>query len=452
MSRNLFLAAGVLVASVALAQAPADAPADHVVLISIDGFRPDFYRDASWPAPTLQQMAREGTHAEGVRSVFPSVTYPSHTTIVTGALPARHGIVYNSPFEPEGQTGRWFWEFDFITTPTLWDAVGAAGRTSASLLWPVTVGAPIDYNLPEYWSLDAGYGSIEPMRWHDTPEGFVEELEREASGRLDRDRSSGDYMTRDLATALNTSYVLARYQPALTTVHLLGVDHFQHSDGRDSARVRQVVAAVDVAVREMIEGAQRGGIADRTAFIITGDHGFVDVHTVLAPNVWLAAAGLLEPTRDRGDWRAAFHTTGGSALLHLRDSDDRDAVDEVRRILESRPRAERRLFRVVERDELDRIGADPAAALGLALIPGVSSSSSARGAAVRPGRGGTHGYFPDFEAIETGFIGWGAGFREGVVLAHMGLEDVAPVVAGLLGIEFDAPDGALPAGLLQEPR
>ncbi len=360
--------------------------------------------------------------------------------------------MYNSPFEPEGQTGRWFWEFDFITTPTLWDALAAAGKTSASFLWPVTVGAPIDYNMPEYWSLEEGYGSIEPMRWHDTPEGFVEELEREASGSLEAERSSSNYMTRDLATALNASYVLARYRPALTTVHLLGVDHFQHADGRDSTRVRQVVAAVDVAVREMIEGTQRGGIADRTAFIITGDHGFVDVHTILAPNVWLAGAGLLEPTRDRGDWRAAFHTTGGSALLQLRDPGDLAAIDEVRQILESRPPAERRLFRIVERDELDLIGADPAAALGLAMIPGVSSSSSARGDAVRQGRGGTHGYFPEFAAIETGFIGWGSGFREGVTLAHMGLEDVAPVVARLLGIEFDAPDGVLPAGLLQQPR
>ena len=65
--------------------------------------------------------------ADGVRGVFPTVTYPSHTTLITGAMPARHGIYYNSPFEPGGQTGRWYWEADAIRVPTLWDAVREAG-------------------------------------------------------------------------------------------------------------------------------------------------------------------------------------------------------------------------------------------------------------------------------------------------------------------------------------
>src|SRR5262245_40681567 len=78
--------------------------AEHVVLISVDGFRPDFYLEEDWAMPMVRQMAREGAKAEGVRSVFPSVTYPSHTTIITGALPARHGIYYNTPFEEGGQT------------------------------------------------------------------------------------------------------------------------------------------------------------------------------------------------------------------------------------------------------------------------------------------------------------------------------------------------------------
>ena len=107
------------------ADAAADEPArlsDHVVLISIDGFRPDFYLDKTWPAPTIQQFAAEGVHALGARGVFPSVTYPSHTTLITGALPIRHGIYYNSPFEPGGQTGRWYWEESLIQSETLWDA------------------------------------------------------------------------------------------------------------------------------------------------------------------------------------------------------------------------------------------------------------------------------------------------------------------------------------------
>src|SRR5690606_11805918 len=94
------------------------------------------------PAPMLQRMAREGAHARAVRGVMPTVTYPSHTTLVTGAVPARHGILYNQPFEAGGQSGRWYVEHDSIRVPTLWDAVRAAGGTTAAISWPVTVGAP----------------------------------------------------------------------------------------------------------------------------------------------------------------------------------------------------------------------------------------------------------------------------------------------------------------------
>lgn len=146
------------------------APADHVVLISIDGLRPEFYLDASWPAPQIQQMAREGVHAEGVISVFPSVTYPSHTSMVTGALPARHGIMNNQPFDPNGQTGRWYWDEAAIAVPTLWDAARAAGAKTAAFSWPVTDGAPIDYSVPEVWALQGD--PLAPMRSGTTPAGL----------------------------------------------------------------------------------------------------------------------------------------------------------------------------------------------------------------------------------------------------------------------------------------
>src|SRR3954464_49233 len=115
----------------------------HVVMVSIDALRPEFYLDESWPAPTLQQLAFEGVRADAVRTVFPALTYPAHTTLVTGALPAAHGIFHNRPFDPAGRSEAWAWEASRIRVPALWDAVRAAGGTTASVGWPVTVGAPI---------------------------------------------------------------------------------------------------------------------------------------------------------------------------------------------------------------------------------------------------------------------------------------------------------------------
>src|SRR3954466_3675982 len=83
---------------------------EHVVLITIDGFRPDFYMDPSWDAVNIRKLMADGARAaQGVNSVFPSMTYPSHTTIVTGVQPAKHGVYFNKMFEPNGPTGKMYW-------------------------------------------------------------------------------------------------------------------------------------------------------------------------------------------------------------------------------------------------------------------------------------------------------------------------------------------------------
>lgn len=415
------------------------------MIVSIDGLRPEFYLDGRWPAPTLQMMAREGAHAQLVRPGFPSVTFPSHTTILTGALPARHGVYYNAPFEPAGQTGRWYWEASSIRVPTLWHAVRAAGLKSGSVKWPVSLGAPIDYDLPDVWSLDPDVPAVEAIRRHAQPAGFMEEVERNATGKLHGSNFTSGHLASVIRSGQIASYLLETYRPALITLHLISTDTFQHQDGRESERVRRAVAASDRAIADVLETAERLKILERTAFIVTGDHGFSDVHSRLAPNVWLTAAGLRRETADRGNWQATFY--GG--FLHLRDQNDTTTAARVREIIASRPDAERRLFRVVEREELDRIGADPRVPFALTTIPGVSMSDAATGAAVAAAQGGTHGFYPDFPEIHTGFIGWGAGFRKGAVVPVMGLEDVAPLVAALLGLRFEAPDGILLPGVLQ---
>jgi len=205
--------------------------ADHVVLISVDGFRPEFYLDERWPAPMLQRMAREGAHARAVRGVMPTVTYPSHTTLVTGAVPARHGILYNQPFEAGGQSGRWYVEHDSIRVPTLWDAVRAAGGTTAAISWPVTVGAPIDWNVPEFWSVRGREGELTgaaahaaALRSRVTPPGLLEEIEAAALGRFP-DFYWGRNRSREDAVGAMAGYLIERYRPNLLLVHLNQTDY-----------------------------------------------------------------------------------------------------------------------------------------------------------------------------------------------------------------------------------
>ena len=430
-----------------LLQAQENRPTQHVVLISIDGFRPDFYLEEKWPAPNLQEMAKSGARSLGVTGVFPSVTYPSHTTIITGRTPLHHGIYYNAPFEPTGQTGRWFWESELIQVPTLWDAVRKEGLKSASFIWPVSVNAPIDYNLPEFWSLQEGFGRIEPMREKETPKGLLAEMELNVLGKLNEKTFNGDYLNREDRIGEMAGYVLETYKPNLITLHLIATDHFQHEEGRDGPMVRKSLAATDRAIGKIIEAADRAGILDQTTFIVTGDHGFVNIHSSISPNVWLVEAGLMENQPDRGDWKATFHTSGASAFLHLKDKNDVATLEKVKSMLENLPENYKKLFRVLDRAALDKVGADPNAALGLAPIQGVSFSPSSQGTVLKPAKGGTHGFYPDFDEIETGFIAWGAGIRENVEIQEMSLVDVAAVVNYLLNLKMDLPESNLYPGI-----
>jgi hypothetical protein len=421
----------------------------HVVLISVDGLRPEFYLESRWPAVMMRQMAAEGAHAGGVRGVHPSVTYPSHTTLVTGAMPARHGIYYNSPFEEGGQTGRWYWEVENVQVPALWDAVRTAGGTTAAFWWPVTVGADIDWNVPEIWPLDDS-DRTEILRVHTRPAGFLDELEGMATGPLD-DTFRGASLSRADRMAAMAAYTLREKRPTLMLVHFTTTDSHQHTYGREHPLVERAVQAVDRGIARIVESAGDAGILDRTTFIITGDHGFSDIHTGVAPNVWLVDAGLMEDAPDRGDWRVTFHTSGASAFLMVRDPADTAAVRMAREIVQSRPAAERRLFDLIDEEAMAAIGADPNVPFSLSGVEGVSMTGARSGPAVREGSGGTHGHFPGFRNMETGFVAWGAGVRRGARVPLMGMEDIAPVVAHLLRLDFSTPDGVLLPGLVEHP-
>lgn len=424
--------------------------ADHVVLISVDALRPEFYLRAGWPAPTAQQLGRQGIAAGSVRSVFPTLTYPAHTTIVTGALPGRHGIWHNRPFNPSGPSIAWYWEAAAIRVPTLWDILHAAGGTTAAVAWPVTVGASIHWNLPDVWDAGSDADPLTSVREAAAPADLFEEIQREATGILRPDEFVLGSLARDDRVGAIAAYLFERYRPALMLVHLIGADHLQHRDTVGTFDLRRAVGAADRAIGTVLEAIERVGLRGRTAVIVTGDHGTSPAHTQLRPNVWLARAGLRGERRDGGPWRASFHGDGGSAFLRVRDGEDSRAASGARAAVENMPERERHLFRVLERDELSSLGADTSSAFALAAVPGVVFSESGSEPALGPATGSAHGYHPAERRMRTGFVAAGAGLRQGVEVPELALEQIAPLLAALLGIKFDAPDGMLVPGLLAD--
>ena len=106
------------------------------------------------------------------------------------------------------------------------------------------------------------------------------------------------------------------------------------------------------------------------------------------------------------------------------------------------------MFAVKDRNALDVAGADPNAALALAPVQGYAFNNAATGDFIRSASGGTHGFFPDFKEIETGFVVFGKGIKKGAVIPHMGLQDIAPLVAKLLKLDFPTADGVVYPGML----
>src|SRR5260221_317630 len=100
----------------------------------------------------LVRVLEECSNGECEDVVVTTLTYPSHTTLVTGVWQAKHGILGNTTFDPLQKNSQgWYWYTEDIRVPTLWDAAAGAGRTTASVQWPVTVGAHITWNIPEFW-------------------------------------------------------------------------------------------------------------------------------------------------------------------------------------------------------------------------------------------------------------------------------------------------------------
>jgi len=426
----------------------------HVVLISIDGFHPDMYLDNNWPSPNLRQLMKQGTYADHLLSVFPSYTYPSHTAMITGALPARSGIYFNQPI---GSRGEWNWFTDKVKVPTLWQALKKAGLTTAAVEWPVSVNKDITYNIPEIWAVDHPDDRVTEALKYATP-GLFEEVQRNATGKLDSTNFNDAYFSLDENAGRIAAYLFKTRKPIFMAVHFACVDSKEHDDGRDADSVRLALAANDHAVGTILEAIQQCGEWKNTAIIIVGDHGFATIHEIMRPNI------LIKNVQGK------FIASGGSAFFYCyadtKVGDVPGIIKAVSDSLNELPAEKRKLFRIVNRKELDEMGADSAAILALAAVPGTVFSGSVGAANVInhgvgtriqndplegvfiPASGGHHGYDPKIPEMYTGFIAAGADIKQGGHITSIAEPDIAVLIAKLLNISFPTPDGKLIPGII----
>ena len=426
----LIVVAAALV-SPAAASGPVPPGERHTVVISIDGMCASWYRS---PAPGLKipnilRLKQEGSYAEGVEGVYPTVTYPSHTTIVTGKLPAEHGIYTNVSSREWGKnTGDWFWFSKAIKVPTLWDEARKAQLTTAAVSWPVTAGAAIDWDFPEIWDPAKGEMMDFPVIAKYSTPGLLQEVM--TALHLPQPGMDADTIRTSVA-----AYLLKKYRPNLLLLHLDDLDHFEHQAGPDSDIARTTLEQLDGDVGEILAAVKEAGLSETTNVFILSDHGFLPIQKVISPNVLLAKAGLL--TLDEKG-----HVTGGKVFTvattsffiywpqgqHLRG-----AVDAA-----LKPLFEPGLvWAEFDRSALKDLGSDPGAQLALDPPSGTRFVGRATGDLVTTLKspGGSHGYFPYRKGLEASFIAWGPGIKSGVDLHRIRMTAVGPTILKAMGID-----------------
>ena len=314
--------------AVAVSVSPrADEQARHVVMISIDGLRPSFYTQPG-PAkiPTIRRLMQQGAWARGVTGVLPSVTYPSHTTLITGVLPARHGIFDNRILDPEGTSNAaWFWYARDIRVTTLPAAIRARGLTAAAVNWPVTVGMDLDYNMPEIARSHhpENMELVDALSW---PKHLIDIYLKTI------DKPFGAPWS-DMDRAGMAAWLEREFQPNLLLLHIAETDGTAHEYGPDSPEALAAVERADDAIARVLDSVKAAGVEASTDVVLVSDHGFVALAQQLQPNAAFRKEGLLD-VDGRGRltrWDAWFQSAGGSGYVFLKQPSRSCAHQQGRR-------------------------------------------------------------------------------------------------------------------------
>lgn len=234
-----------------------------LVVISVDGLDHRYLRDAKklgLEAPNMLALAQQGEWTDGVVGVLSTVTWPSHTTLITGKRPDEHGIRGNR--RPKEEGGDYYWSVSLLKSRTLWHAARDAGLKTAAITWPVTVDAPIDHNLPEAFAKrNGGWMDLKTIREKATP-GLVEKITA-------FDKTFEQEWMDDRTRALATVYLLKKEKVDLILLHFVDHDAVAHEHGPFTKEALAELKRTDAYIGQIVAAAPKGA-----TICLTSDHGF----------------------------------------------------------------------------------------------------------------------------------------------------------------------------------
>jgi predicted AlkP superfamily pyrophosphatase or phosphodiesterase len=447
----LVLIAGLLLAVPApQAQPRRGGSANHVVVISLDGFGGWALDDPYLPVPTLRRLAAAGAVAKGMRPVDPTVTWANHTSMVTGVSPARHGVIFNGLLIREAgvppRVEPWRDKTELVHARTLYDAARERGLTTAQVDWVAIQNAPtITWEFPE----------------RPDPKGVIAQ-EAVKTGML----SQADLETfhtknilwRDHIWTHAAAHILRQHRPNLLLFHLLNLDSTQHRYGPRTPAAMGAMAHLDSQVATIVTTLEKRGLLSSTTLFVVSDHGFKAVKRQIRPNVVFAKAGLI--TVDSGKITGARVYSvpeGGTALVYVTVPDISDSLLQQ---AASALKGMEGIASVIEAPEFETYGLPQPTATGqmgallLTAQEGYAFTADTGDQPVvdaAPGSLGSHGYLasdPDLQAL---FIASGRGIKRGAKLDSVSNLDLAPTIARLLDLQMPDVQGRVLKEILSTP-
>lgn len=401
--------------------------------------------------PNFAGLAANGSLCTEVKSVYPSITYPAHTSIITGRMPKNHGIINNTQIQPKRPTPDWFWQRKFVKGTTLYDEAKKAGWKTAGLLWPVIARSKMDWYVPEVMANRPWENQVIANALNG-PLFYQLELNRKFGHLRDGIRQPA----LDNFVHASALYTIRKYRPDLFLLHLTDVDTNRHIYGVHHPKAEAAIRRQDERLGEIIAALKETGDMEETTVIVLGDHYQKDTKKIVYLNYLLREKGCLTTEGEKiTSYKALAKTCDGSAYLYLNPRMKEAEAAVLKKELEAliRETAEKEEYgigRIFTAEEAGAMGADPDCFLMLEAAEGYYFLDEFE----VPFKGveeekkhkmrGTHGYLPDGKDYGTFFLAAGCGIVPGQeVSREIRLWDEGVTMAELMGLDLGETDGTV---------
>lgn len=422
----------------------------HLIVISFDGLSTLDFEDIN-SLPNFKNFIDESSYCKKVYSVYPTLTYPAHATIVTGKYPKNHGIINNTLLQPGRISPDWYWQRNYINGETIYDTAIDNGMTVAALLWPVTGKSRIQYNMPEIFANRPWQNQIMVSLLNGSPL-FQFKLNNKFGSLRDGIKQP------NLDNFIHSSllYTIEEKKPNITFVHYTDLDTTRHNYGFNSKEANEAIKRHDIRLGEIIKTLKANDMYEDSTIIVLGDHSSLDEEKIINLNILLKENGHIQ-VDDHGkiiNYKAIAKHCDGSAYLYVKDKQNQKLIDEVRALIEDFNNKHKCIEAIYTSDEANELGADPQCALMLEANKGYYFLDNIEGEIIKKIQPhevwelhgvtrSTHGYSPFKKDYTTVFIASGCGIKKGVVIDKMNLIDEAPTIAKILGLELKNVDGRI---------